>query len=182
MTTPQRPPAPVAKKKKRGSETAGDMIRSMGLVMLIVVPLWFLAQPPKSDEQAIRVVDPTADVRAFRAAAPGLPLPAATPQGWRPTSSTLDPGSLRIGYVLPANGYAEYAASTAPAAGFLPGITGDAEQVATFDVEGVPWQQYRDAGGHDSLVRTVGGGTVVVGGVREIATLDQLRTLALAVR
>ena len=48
------------------------MVRSLGLVMLIVVPIWFLAQPPDSDEQAIRVVDPSDRHRA----AAGRPRPA----------------------------------------------------------------------------------------------------------
>lgn len=179
-STEPRPVAPS--RKKRGRETAGDMIRSLLVVFALVVPLWFLAQPPKSDSQTLRVVDPTADVSAFRAAAPGVPTPT-TPAGWKPTSSTPDlPASLRIGYVVPGEQYAEYAASTGAAGAFLPGITGNGSRVGSFTVGGTDWQLWRDGDGHTSLVQTLPAGTVVVGGVRETASLDQLRTLALTVR
>ncbi len=179
--------APTApKKRKRGRESATDMVRSLGLVLLIVVPVWFLAQPPKSDEQSLRVVDPSSDVRSFSSAAPGVPVPGALPAGWRATSSTAEPGALRIGWVTPTNEYAEYDASTRPAAEFVPGSTGNGSRVGTFDVGGVAWQQFRDADGHTSLVREVGSdgvtvGSVVVGGLRETTTLEELRVLAAAV-
>jgi hypothetical protein len=173
---------PAPRGRRRGRETALDMIRSLGIVMLIVVPLWFLAQPNSGDAKKFRVVDPTADVTAFRRAAPGVPAPTTPPSGWRATSSTLDPGALRIGWVVPGNTYAEYAASTAAAATFLPTITGEAQQIGTVDVGGVTWRELRDTGGHTSFVREVAGGTVVVGGERETATPEQLRLLAGTVR
>ena len=176
----QTPPAPP--KRKRGRETAGDMLRSMGLILLIVIPVWYLAQPPDSDEQAIRVVDPTADIRSYQQAAPGVPAPTGLAADWRSTSSTLEPGRLRIGYVTPDDEYAEYASSTGPADTFLPDISGQAQQVGTFDVGGVTWRQLRDRDDHTSLVREVAGATVVVGGVRETTTLEELRTLAASVR
>lgn len=178
-TTTVRPAPPG---RRRGRETALDMLRSLGLVMLIVVPIWFLAQPNSGDAKRIRVVDPTADVTAFRQAAPGVPAPTTPPSGWQATSSTLEPGALRIGWVVPGDTYAEYAASTNAAAAFLPTITGTAQQIGTVDVGGVSWQELRDTDGHTSFVREVPGGTVVVGGERETATPEQLRLLAATVR
>ncbi len=178
-TTTVRPAPPG---RRRGRETALDMLRSLGIVMLIVVPLWFLAQPNSGDAKKIRVVDPAADVTAFHQAAPALPVPTTPPSGWQATSSTLQPGTLRIGWVVPGDTYAEYAASTATAATFLPTITGDAQQIGTADVAGVAWRELRDGAGHTSFVREVGGGTVVVGGERETASPAQLRLLAAAVR
>lgn len=173
----QAPPA----KKKRGRETAGDMIRSMGLILLIIIPVWYLAQPPDSDEAEIRVVDPSADVAAHRQALPGVAVPGVLPPEWQPTSSTLEPGALRIGWVTPSEQYAEYASSTAGPA-FLEQITGAGSVVGTLDVGGVTWQEYRDAEDHTTLVREVAGATVVVGGVRETVDDAELRTLAEAVR
>ncbi len=171
--------APEHAKKKRGRESALDMVRSLGLILLIIIPVWFLAQPPASDVKPIRVVDPTADIRSFAQAAPGVPVPGMLPAGWRATSSTLEPGSLRIGWVTPTEQYAEYAAGTGPD---TVALTGRGNEVGTFVVAGVTWRQFADGDGHTSLLRTAGGGTVVVGGVRETATLDELRVLAAAVR
>jgi hypothetical protein len=174
-----RPAPPVA--KKRGFESAGDMLRSLGVVMILVVMMWFLAQPPDSDEQSIRVVDPAPDVAAFTADVPAAPVPTGLPQGWRPTSSTLtgQPTGLRIGYVTPEGEYAEYAASTAAAEDFLPQITGEqAEQLAPVRVAGQSWDRYRDADGSLSLVRTYGPTTVVVGTMRASAEPAEIEALA----
>lgn len=167
---------------KRGRETPTDMLRSLGLILLVVVPVWFLAQPGTGDAKQIRVVPIASDVAAFHAAAPGVPVPGALPAGWRATSSTPAPGALRIGWVTAQGQYAEYDATTAPAAPFLSDATGKGDEVGTLDVSGVVWRQFRDADDHTSLVREAGGGTVVVGGLRETATLSELRDLAAAVR
>ena len=92
------------------------MVRSLGLLMVVVVPIWFFAQPPDSDESELRVVDPTADIAAFATDRPRVPVPGALPDGWRATSSTTTrgPAQLRVGYVTPDGEYAEYAASEAP--------------------------------------------------------------------
>lgn len=181
QVTPQRA-AEAPARRKRGRETAGDMIRSLGLVLVLVVVVWYLAQPPKSDEQRLRVVDPTSDITALQAAAPGIPVPGPLPTGWRPTSSTPTAGSLRVGYVTPQDQYAEYAASTTASPDFVADMSGKGAPVGAFQVGDVAWQQLRDADGHDTLVRVVAGRTVLVGGVRETSSLDELRTLAAAVR
>ena len=166
--------------KKRGRETAADMLRSLAVVLVLVVLMWFLAQPPDSDEQPIRVVDPTADVAAFGATVPAAPVPTGLPETWRPTSSTLlsDPDALRIGYVTAEGEYAEYAASTAPAQEFLPDITGKGEQLAPREVAGQTWERYEAADGSVSLVREYGSVLVVVGTTRATAELAELEVLA----
>ena len=93
--------APATPRTKRGRETAGDMLRSLGVVMVLVVVMWFLAQPPDSDEQSVRVVDPTPDLAAFTADVPTASVPQGLDDAWRPTSSTLSAQALRIGYVTP---------------------------------------------------------------------------------
>jgi hypothetical protein len=165
--------------RKRGRESAADMVRSLGLVLLIVVGVWFFARAPHSDEQKIRVVDPSEDVQAFSAATPGGAVPRTMPTGWRTTVSRYEPesGLLRLGWVTPAGHYAEYAAAPHPAAGFLADITGEAPQVEPVDIGGASWTQYRKDGAI-SLVRLFGTTTVVLGTVRDTATLDELRVLA----
>jgi hypothetical protein len=166
--------------KQRGRESAGDMIRSLGLVMLIVLVVFLLARPPKSDEKELRVVDPSGDVRAFSEISPTVPVPGTLP-GWRANVSdyTRDSGLLRVGWVTPKGEYAEYAATASPGRDFVRDITDRAPQTGTVEIAGVVWTQYRkdDA---ISLVRQVGGATVVLGTRRDSASLDELRVLAAA--
>jgi hypothetical protein len=164
---------------KRGRESATDMVRSLGLVVLIVGVVFFLARPPSSDAKKVRVVDPTADVRAFSAAVPGGAVPQALPPGWRSTVSQYDrdSGELRIGWVTPLGQYAEYAARPHATAGFLSDITGRAATIGTVDVAGAAWTEYRQDKAL-SLVRSYGTTTVVVGTLRDTASLDELRVLA----
>jgi hypothetical protein len=174
---------PVPAKKKRGRESAGDMFRSLGVVMVLVLLMWFLAQPPDSDEQELRTVDPSPDVAAFTADVPAAPVPTGLPASWRSTSSTLGAGSLRIGWVTPDGEYAEYAASTQPAEELLPDVTGaKAERVEPLQVDGQSWEQYREADGSVSLVRAYGPALVVVGTRRGTADVAELEVLAGSLR
>ena len=177
-TTPAGPPA-----RKRGRETVRDMVLSLAVCIAVIVPIWYLGQPPPGDSKAIRVVDTAADVAAFRAAAPGVPVPGPLPEGWRPTSSTLADGQLRIGYVTPDDGYAEYAARGDGGAGaFLQDQTGRGTAGSTLTVGGRRFTLYDDRKGHTSLVEQGSAGTVVVGGLREKAGDDELSELAAALR
>ena len=174
------PAAAPAKKRSRGRESVSDMVRSLGLVMLIVVPVWYLAQPPDSDEQAVRVVDTAPDIAVLLDAAPGVPVPRDLPPGFRPTSSTLEPQDYRIGMVTPSDEYAEYAASTRPE--FVTEITGGAPEVGNVPAGGQTWRLHDDGEDRTTLVREAGGRTVAIGGVRETTTLDELLVLAEATR
>ena len=155
------------------------MVRSLGLVMAIVGVVFFLAQPPKSDAQRLRVVDPTSDTQAFAQAVPGGAVPKVMPAGWRSTVSEYDQDSqlLRIGWVTPANHYAEYAAQPRPTSTFVGDIIGHAPKVGTLRIGDGTWTQYRQDG-VISLVRQYGGTVVVLGTLRDTATLEELRVLA----
>ena len=155
------------------------MVRSLGIVMLVVVAVWFLAQPPHSAEKKIRVVDPASDVQAFSAAAPGGAVPRTMPPGWQVTVSDYDSVAqvLRVGWVTPAGHYAEYAATPHPTQRFLGDITGEAPESDPVDIAGNTWKQYRKDKAI-SLVHLYGTTTVVLGTLRDTATLDELRVLA----
>lgn len=157
-----------------------DMVRSLGLVLLVVVPIWFLAQPPDSDERALREVDPRGSIEAFAADRPDVPVPGPLPDGWRATSASYTGGqaALRIGWVTPATQYAEYSASTAEREDFLEETVGeDVEQLAPVDVDGESWQQVREPDGSLSFTRSYGATTVVVGTKRATASLGELEVL-----
>ena len=168
-------------KKQRGREGAGDMVRSLGLVLIGVVVVWLFAQPPGGDEATIRTVDPAGDIKAFRADVPGVGTPGSLPADWTSTSSTLGSEQLRIGYVTGSTKYAEYAASAAPRADVLEQLVGTAEQGAPVVVSGRTWEQYRETDGSISLVREYGPVTVVVGTLRATAPLSELEVLARSV-
>lgn len=182
MSTQVESPVEVPKKRKRGRETALDMVRSLGLVVLVVVPVWLLARAPSGDEAAIRVVDPSQAVDAFSRDAPGVPVPGTLPSGWQATSAGYDGSarSLRVGFVTPDEEYAEFAAGAAP--GLLESLVGDAEVLDPVTVDGVSWEQRRDADGSLSLSRSYSGVTVVVGTSRATADLAELEVLLRALR
>jgi hypothetical protein len=186
--TEQQTAPPVAPresgKNKRGRETAGDMVRSLGIVLLIVVAVWFFAQPPKSDEKAgVREIDPSATVERWTTAVPGAPVPEGLPEGWRPTSAYYDaaPDRVRLPHVTPGGRYAEFAASTAPAEEFVPEITGATGATDTVDVDGETWDVWVEDDGSRSLVRAFDDVTVVVGTLRATASLEELTTFAASV-
>jgi hypothetical protein len=164
---------------KRGRESATDMVRSLGLVLVIVGVVFFLARPPSSDAKKIRVVDPSSDVQAFTSSVSGGAVPHALPAGWRPTVSDYnrDTGQLRVGWVTPKGEYAEYAARPHGTTTFVTDITGRAQQAGTVQIEGTTWTEYRQ-GKAVSLVRAYGTTTVVLGTLRDTASLDELRVLA----
>ncbi len=175
-------PAP-APRRRRGRENAMDMVRSLGIVLLIAAGLLYLHRPPPSDARRIRVVDPAGDIAVFRSAAASAAatalVPGPLPAGWRPTSSTykVTPTGLRIGYVTPLNQYAEYDAQVDPPGSFVADITARAPAVGTVTVAGRSWRETRGSDGALSLVTHVPGVTVVVGSFRDSATIGELTVL-----
>ena len=182
MSTQVETPVEAPKKRTRGRETALDMVRSLGLVILVIVPVWLLARAPASDEAEIRVVDPAQAIEAFSRDAPGVPVPGELPADWRATSATYDGAarSLRVGFVTPGEEYAEFAAGAAP--GLLEELTGAAEVLEPVTVDGVTWEQRRDADGSLSLSRSYDGVTVVVGTSRATADRAELEVLLRSLR
>lgn len=183
MSTQVQQQAP--KQRKRGRETALDMIRSLGLVFLAVLPIWFFSQAPDSDESELREVDPRGAIDAFAADQPGVPVPGALPDAWRATSSAYSGGdrTLRVGWVTPLTQYAEYSASNGEREDFLEATVGDqVERLGQVTVDGQAWEQLREPDGSISLTRSYGPTTVVVGTKRATASLAELEVLLRSLR
>jgi hypothetical protein len=165
-------------KKKRGRESAQDMLLSLGAVFLLVIPLWFFGQASPQDSKRIRPVDASTAFHDFAAETSG-PVPSEIPQGWVINVQAYDRGVIRVGYVL-GERYTEFAGAVGTS--FLSEATGKGQKVSTVNIAGVPWDVYESADAHESLVRTFGTVTVLVGGVRETATQDELEILAATIR
>lgn len=160
------------------------MLRSLGVVLVIVVALWFFGQASPSDVRTVRTVDQAGDVATWRSAVPSAPVPSA-PQGWLPTVSQYvpSPTGLRLGWNTPDRRYVEFATSTGPSAAFVQATAGSGTAAGSLDVGGVPWQRYVDGDGSLSLVRALPGGvTVVVGTSRTNAPDSEVIALAATVR
>ena len=109
-----------------------------------------------------------------------VPAPTLLPSGWRATVSAYEsePNRLRIGYLTADNHYAEYAAVTGPAASYVADLTDRGAPVRTVEISGQPWELLQDSSGRQSLIRVEGPLTVIVGTLRNNATLDELTALA----
>lgn len=157
------------------------MLRSLGVVLLGAMALWFFGQAAPGDAKTVRVVSSRDDVAAWRSAVPAAPLPTA-PAGWQQTVSqfTGQPAALRLGWLTPDRRYVEFSASTAPAARFLAATAGTPQGPVPVSGPAGPmaWQRYVDGNGSVSLVRTAGGVTVVVGTARGSAPEPVLVALA----
>jgi hypothetical protein len=168
--------------------TAANMIRSLlPLVLgcLLVVGITALRQNP---EDPVREVDPTSAERAVAEVA-GYPLlvPRGLSDDWRPTSVRTDAGqatagdpvTLQIGWLTPAEEFAQYVVSDDADATALTDVLDDATDDGTEQVAGQTWQRLTTERGETALTRTEGTATLVVNGS---ASDEELETLAGSLR
>ena len=174
----------IAPRRRRGG-TARDMVLSMLVILAVVGVVLLLLPRPNAVEQ------PAADVRsAAVAAARELSfdpvVPAALPEGWKPTSaysrrSTDDVIAWHVGYLTPEGKYAavEMAADATPR--WVQAQTSDPRPTAARQrtVGGAQWQEfYREDRDRSTLLREDAGITTLVTGG---ADLEELSVLAGAV-
>ena len=164
--------------------TAANMIRSLlPLVLgcLLVVGITALRQNP---DDPVREVETTSAERAASGLASyRLLVPRGLSDDWRPTSvrtnagqaSAGDPVSLQIGWLTPAEEFAEYVVSDDPATTALTDVLEDATDDGTVRVGGETWTRLTTQRGETALTRADGTATLVVTGS---ASDDELETLA----
>lgn len=176
---------PTGRSTSRLRQTLWDMVRSMALVLVVVFFIWLLAWRP--DPQAVTVVDPgPVVVAAARAGDFPISGPAGLPEGWRPTSARWEPTDasgeqkvLHIGFVTPADEYAQVSTSTLDGAAYLGEQTTNGRPLGTtLTVAGEAWDQWQ-GDKRRSLVRIRDGVTTIVSGT---ATWDELAILAGSLR
>jgi Protein of unknown function (DUF4245) len=160
-------------KPRRGRETAFDMVRSFGLMIVVVgATLLFvpsLLHPSAKDKfpafDASGLVAGFHDVTGHAALVPG-PLPS----GFTPTSGTLTgPAAterMHIGYAAPGQSFAGLDESVGPTSDLVATVLGAPGTTVkgTVAVGGVAWQRRTSSRGEVALVHRSGGITVVVTG------------------
>ena len=170
--------------KKRGTELISDMLRSLAVVGVVIVPLWLLI--PHHTKQKVTVVDySTALSQARRLTTQHLVAPAGLPTTWRPSNVTTSGGNgkpvvFHLGYVTPTNQYASLEESDGAQSAFVQTLLGG-KPVGLPDVTigGNAWRSVRGADGRLALIRPAAPVTVVVKGTADVA---ELRTLAESLR
>jgi hypothetical protein len=168
--------------RSRMRQTVWDMVRSMALVLAVVFVIVLLAWRPTPE--AVRVVDPAPVIaQALTQAEFEVLAPSGLDEGWRPTSARWEPTAesgddlvLHVGYVTPAEAYAQVVQSTDTSSAFLAEQTTDGLETGSQDVGGVQWQRW-ESEKRRSLVRPGEESVVVVSGT---ASWEELVALAAA--
>ena len=173
-------------RKKRGSEAAGDMVRSFLVVGAVTLAVLLAGASrelifPRGDIAArVKVVDGSNEIAAARRLAPHEMLTSSglSPR-WRLTSARFEPNGtavdLHLGYVTPEEKYAELDESTGDSDPFIEQVLGKGVQPLPPITLGVQhWDQRRTRQRERALVRRVGRATLVVTGNASPAELQTL--------
>lgn len=168
---------------KRGRESVADMVRSLGLVgVVIAATLIFvpgLFHPSKS--QQFQPVDYSDYVSGFHQVTDQTALaPSSLPSGWTANAGALTgPAAaehLHIGFATPGSEYAGLEESVESLAAFVPSVLGTRGATVTGSalVGGTRWQTRTSSRGEYSLTRTIRGIAIVITGSATDAQLQQL--------
>lgn len=174
----------VATDKKRGTEVISDMLRSLAVVGVVIVPLWLLI--PHHTHQHVTVIDYSTELRqAQRVSAQQVVGPSGLSASWRATSVSLtggdpDPVAFHLGFVTPDGDYAALEESNRPRTAYLATLLGKtAKPLPDVRVGAVSWSSLRSSNGRVALISPSTTMTVVVTGT---AKLSELTALAASVR
>ncbi len=179
------PVRPTGRPAPRMRQTVRDMVISMAVVLAVVGAFVAMAWRPTPDP--IRLVDP-APVVAAAAASADFPVqePTGLASGWRATSARWEPTAtsgavpvLHIGYVTPADQYAQVTQARMEYAPYLAEQTGDGVAGGPQQIGDVTWVRMTGENGDRSLVLVADGVSTIVYGS---ADWPELTTLATSLR
>jgi hypothetical protein len=165
-------------KRLRGFETLGDMVRSLGLVLVVVAVILLLIWRPKPDE--VKPVDPAPAITQARQAAPyEVYAPEPIPKGWTPTVARYEPAppanTWTLGFVTAGDEYAAVAQTDSDQQALLDEVAPDAVPAGESTVNGQTFQRWEVPGeSRRALAAVVTGSTLVVGGTADWAELERL--------
>ncbi len=169
------------KGRVRGRETALDMVRSLGLVLIVVALVagfvGLVRQPP---EEVVRTIDYQPALDAAREAAPFEVLaPVGLDEAWRATGVSYDPGppaQWRLGFVSPTDTYAAVLQSELAPEEVLTDLLDEPDRDGQSTVDGRPWERWVEGRASDpdvAITRTgEDAGSVVVFGSGDYEELE----------
>lgn len=177
MTTEPGELRPTGRPNARLRQTVADMVRSLALVLGAVAVILLITWRPGPDP--VKVVDPTPVLVQARVEA-GYPVlyPADLTVDWRPTSARWSvteesepQPAWHVGFVTPADDYAQLGQSATDDPDYVAQQIGAAEPAGEWN----GWVRY-DAPGQRALVRVVDGVTIVVSGTADWPEIETVAT------
>ena len=168
--------------RRRGRETAADMVRSLLVVLVLVLIVVALNIQPEPENE-VRRFDYSVALEQARASAPyDVLAPVGLPSDWRATSArTRSNGDLitwHIGFVTPEDNYAAVEQSDGDPENVLAELVGGGDAAGRVRIDGAMWRRI-EGGEHADRALVLDAEpvtTVVLGG----ASWRELRTLAAA--
>lgn len=148
----EQDPQTVPVTRKRGRETALDMVRSMGVLAIFVAFILAVTWRPLPSTDAIKPVDAVAVATASQGRATFPLLVMKAPTGWTATSARLEPAPndesrfvWHVGYVTESQHYFSLEQTdTALVEEFVKGFTGGGKPDEQIQGTGVTWDVYSD--------------------------------------
>ncbi|MGH8867596.1 MAG: DUF4245 domain-containing protein [Actinomycetes bacterium] len=178
QTPTESAPAPG---RRRGSQTVTDMVRSLGVVLLVVAVILIIT--PREHSDPTPEIDYATELASARRGAPyALLAPQALPATWDATSvryRTAADGDVtwHLGFETPSDQYAGLEQSDGDSEAFVATQSLGGRPDGRVELEGRTWERYVSTEQERrSLVRVTDGVTVVVAGSAGWGELQRLAT------
>jgi Protein of unknown function (DUF4245) len=174
-------PAPPSRGRRRGFETVGDMVRSLGVVLAAVAVILLITL--RSHPGAVKVVDAGEARQAAKAEARfSAEEPSGLSTAWRLTSARFQPAVVspigadvwHLGWVTPHNGYAALDQSDGPATLLVRSVLDGAHRTGSGAGPFAGWQRWAGSPSNWQAYVLPGRSTLVVYGSASAAELARL--------
>ena len=171
--------------RRTTGRTFVGLLRALLPILAVVV---FLVWWQRGEARPVATVDPNPEIAYAQRISPiPLPAPGTLPAGWRPTSARVDapsgegrsPVTLTVGYLTPAERFAQVVISDRPAERVLQEAAPGSATDGTGAAAPAGFTRYRTGRGEPALVAQRGPVTVLVTGD---ASIEDLTRLAQSVR
>jgi hypothetical protein len=162
-------------RSSRGNPSIGDIIRSMAVIAVIILALFFFGKlftsTPESKVETIdyvSVVDQARPVATFP-----LLAPTSLPQGWRATSARFQPNGWHLGILTDDDDYVGLEQLKASVDRAVDRFAEDSEAGGPAKVAGQTWDVRTGPKGRLTYVRAADGLTTLVSGTAPRAEIER---------